>query len=199
MVLKRVPTVRTFCTEEELIKGFVDGWIKSFNKIPSKESIGVLYAQNALETGATKYMWNYNIGNVKAKDIPGQVVEYCVLNNVWEIINGKKIILSPESPGSWFLSFRTLADGVSHHISFLRNNRYNKAWEAVENGNPAAFVSKLKKLGYFTASEADYIKLMNFYFNKYMKSNHYELAIKANEKVKPWEKIGNFFSKLFSK
>lgn len=196
MPLKRVPTVRTFVTEEELIKGFVDGWVKSFNKLPSKESIGVLYAQNSLETGGTKYMWNYNIGNVKAKDIPGQTVEYCVLNNTWEIINGKRVILSPESPGSWFLAFRTLADGVAHHFSFLKNTRYSKAWAEVEAGNPAKFASKLKQLGYYTASEADYIKLMNYYFNKYMKSNHYENAIKANEKVKPWTQIADILSWL---
>ena len=191
-------TVKTTCSKSELIKGFVDGWIKQFNQIPSKESIGVLYAQNSLETGGTKYMWNWNIGNVKAVDKPGETVEYCVLNNVWEIINGKRIILSPNDPGSWFRSFPTLADGVAHHFNFLKNNRYKHAWTAVESGNPAAFAHLLKVAGYYTASETDYIKLMNSFFNSYMKSNDYENAVSNNPKVSVWTNIGNMFNKIFT-
>lgn len=197
-MLKKMETVKTTCSKSELIKGFVDGWIKQFNQIPSKESIGVLYAQNSLETGGTKYMWNWNIGNVKAVDKPGETVEYCVLNNVWEIINGKRIILSPNDPGSWFRSFPTLADGVAHHFNFLKNNRYKHAWTAVESGNPAAFAHLLKVAGYYTASEADYIKLMNSFFNSYMKSNDYENAVSNNPKVSVWTNIGNMFNKIFT-
>lgn len=197
-MLKKMETVKTTCSKSELIKGFVDGWIKQFNQIPSKESIGVLYAQNSLETGGTKYMWNWNIGNVKAVDKPGETVEYCVLNNVWEIINGKRIILSPNDPGSWFRSFPTLADGVAHHFNFLKNNRYKNAWTAVESGNPAAFAHLLKIAGYYTASETDYIKLMNSFFNSYMKSNDYENAISNNPKVSVWTSIGNMFNKLLT-
>lgn len=197
-MLKKMETIKTTCSKSELIKGFVDGWIKQFGKIPSKESIGVLYAQNSLETGGTKYMWNWNIGNVKAVDKPNEIVEYCVLNNVWEIINGKKIILSPNDPGSWFRSFPTLADGVGHHFNFLKNNRYKHAWTAVEAGNPAAFAHLLKVAGYYTASEADYVKLMNSFFNQYMKSNDYENAVNNNPKVSVWTSIGNMFNKLLT-
>lgn len=66
MTLKRIATVQTKVSTPELIKGFVDGWIKAFNTIPSKEAIGILYSQNSLETGETKFMWNYNIRKYKS-------------------------------------------------------------------------------------------------------------------------------------
>lgn len=144
MTLKLVPTVQTKVTTPELIKGFVDGWIKAFNTVPSKESIGVLYAQNALESGETKFMWNYNIGNVKVKDEPGKIVEYMMLKGTWEIINGKKIIFEPPHPATWFMAFPTLVDGIAHHFSFLKNGRYKTAWAAIEAGQPAKFAHELK-------------------------------------------------------
>lgn len=61
MTLKKIQTIQTKYTTSEFIKGLVDGWIKEFNTIPAKEAIGILYSQNSLETGETKFMWNNNI------------------------------------------------------------------------------------------------------------------------------------------
>jgi flagellar protein FlgJ len=91
-----------------------------------------------------------------------------MLKNVWEIIGGKKVIFQPPHQATWFRAFPTLADGVAHHLDFLRNHRYKASWSAVDAGNPAAFAHLLKVAGYYTAPEADYIKLMNVYFNKFM-------------------------------
>ncbi len=187
MAAKLVPTVRTKYTLTELIRGLVEGWYKKFGVIPKKESIGVLYAQNALETGGTVAMWNNNIGNVKfvANKNPDLDTgkEYMMLANVWEMINGQKVIFQPPHPATWFRAFPTLGDGVAHHLDFLRNYRYKKSWVAVENGNPAEFAHLLKVAGYYTASEADYVKLMNVYFNKFMKDKTFEAV--AAELVKP--------------
>lgn len=177
-----VPTVRTSYTLNQLIEGLVRGWYKQFGKIPTKESIGVLYAQNALETGGTVSMWNNNVGNVKFKananpDIDNGI-KYMMLNNVWEIVNGVKIIYQPPNPATWFRAFDTLGDGIAHHLGFLKNNRYKNAWTAVEAGNPTGFAHLLKLAGYYTAPEADYAKLMNAYFSKYMKSTTYEDVVK---------------------
>jgi hypothetical protein len=178
MAATLVPTVRTTYTQAQMIEGFIRGWIKQFGEIPSKTSVGVLYAQDALETGSTTSMWNNNIGNVKYKPTAGdEGWTYMMLANVWEIINGSKVYFQPPNPATWFRAFPSLADGVAFHLDFLRNHRYKNAWSAVESGNPAAFAHLLKIAGYYTAPEADYVKLMNYYFNKYMNDYTYEQVV----------------------
>lgn len=174
-----VPTVKTTITLNDLILGLIEGWMKQFNETPSKESIGVLYSQNALETGNTVSMYNYNLGNVKYIPSSGDDdnIEYIMLNNVWEIEKGVKVFYQPPNKQTWFRSFPTLADGVAHHLDFLKNHRYKNAWLAVESGNPAMFSRLLKISGYYTAPEADYSRLMCYYFNKYMKETVYEDGI----------------------
>lgn len=181
MPAKLVPTVRTTYTSAQVVKAFVEAWKRLYNQIPKKESIGVIYAQNALETGLTKAMWNNNIGNVKylAKPSDTESIEYCMLANVWEIVKGKKVTFQPPHPATWFRSFKSLADGVEYHFKFLKNNRYKDSWAAVEKGDPASFAHLLKLKGYYTASEADYIKLMKYHFNLFMRSKDFENAVKG--------------------
>jgi hypothetical protein len=183
MTAKLVTAVRTTYNQQQMIKGFVEGWFKQFGSVPKKESIGVLYSQNALETGGTVSMWNNNVGNVKF--VPNKDPnldagkEYMMLANVWEIIGGVKKIFNPPDPATWFRSFPTLAEGISFHLDTLKNKNFKSAWTAVDSGNPAAFAHLLKLKGYYTAPEADYIKLMNFYYSKYMKDSTFEVAIKS--------------------
>lgn len=182
MPARLVPTVRTTYTLNQLIYGLVHGWFKRFGEIPRKESIAVLYAQNALETGGTVAMWNNNIGNVKfvpntSNPEADNGKDYMMLANVWEMIDGKKVIFQPPHQATWFRAFPNLAEGVAHHMDFLRNHRYRTAWGAVVAGDPAAFSHLLKKAGYYTASEADYTRLMVSYFNKFMRDKTYEKAV----------------------
>lgn len=178
-----VPTVRTKYTLNELIGGLVRGWFKKFGVIPKKSSIGVLYAQNALETGGTVSMWNNNIGNVKfvasknPDDDNGK--QYMMLANVWEVINGQKVTFQPPHPATWFRAYPTLGDGIAEHMDFLKNHRYQKAWVAVEAGDPTNFAHLLKVAGYYTAPESDYVRLMNTYFNKFMKDTTFETVVAA--------------------
>jgi hypothetical protein len=177
MSAKLVPTIKTTCTQSELIKGYIQGWNRQFGSIPSKQAVGVLYAQNTLETGGTTSMWNWNLGNVKfvASNTPADDnIEYMMLANVWEIIHGQKVIFQPPSPATWFRSFNSLSEGVAFELDFLKNHRYKAAWAAVEAGDPAEFSHLLKVAGYYSAPEIDYTKLMNFYFNKFMKDTTYE-------------------------
>lgn len=178
MTATLVPTVRTTYTQQQMIEGFVRGWVQQFGFIPSKASIGVLYAQDALETGSTTSMWNNNIGNVKYIPTAGdEGWFYMMLANVWEIVNGQKVVFQPPNPATWFRAFTTLADGVAFQLDFLKNHRYKAAWTAVESGNPAAFAHLLKLAGYYTAPEADYVRLMNYYFTKYMNDYTYETVV----------------------
>lgn len=185
MAAKLVEAIKTPCTKMDFIRIAVLCWIKLFNKAPKKESIGIIYAQWGLETGYGSSCWNWNIGNCKF--IPGKNISdddglfYTKLSGVWEIINGKKIILDKENPGAWFKAFPSLFDGMMFHLDYLKNNRYKSSWIAVENGNPAEFAHLLKVAKYYTASELDYTNLMVSIFNSYMKMNSFEEAVNEIE------------------
>jgi len=181
MPAKLVPTVQTKYSQFELDQGLIKGWIKLFGTPPTKSQIGVLWSQNALETGLTAAMWCNNIGNVKYVPNAGdtEAVHYCMLRNVWEIINGKKVYFQPPSPATWFRAFDTLEEGVAFFFDLLRNRRYKAAWTAIEAGDPALFAHLLKVAGYYTASEADYRNAMLRYYNAFMASNDFEKALAA--------------------
>ena len=181
MPAKLVETTRTTYNTTQITKAFTEAWYKLYKQVPKKESIAVIFAQNALETGLTKSMWNNNIGNVKyvANASDTEAIQYCMLANTWEMVNGKKVIFQPPHPATWFRSFPTLTDGVVYHFNFLKNNRYKDSWIAVEKGDPALFAHLLKVKGYYTAAESEYVKLMNYYYNKFMSSKDFESAVKG--------------------
>lgn len=218
-----VPVRKTSYNSQEMIEGFIKGWFKQFGEIPKKECIGVIWSQNAIETGSTTSMWNNNIGNVKY--VPNKNPEldnditYMMLNNVWEIINGKKIIYQPPHPATWFRSFNTLEDGVAFHLDLLKNHRYKNSWKAVESGDPKLFAHLLKVSGYYTAPEPNYVQAIMYYFNKFMKDSTFDnvvVSLKPEIKIDPitgngtvtgdlnlvkpsttWNKITNIFSGIF--
>ena len=72
-----------------------------------------------------------------------------------------------------------MEEGVIHHMELLRNKRYKIAWKAVEQGDSALFARLLKQQGYYTAPVEDYVKLINYHFNKFMKLNTFEQALAA--------------------
>jgi hypothetical protein len=171
-----VPTVKTAYTKEEFVKSLIQAWQELFSETPSKQSIAIIVAQHGVETGdKSSYCWNNNICNVKAnlKDD----VEYCFLNNTWEIIGGKKVIFIPPHPACAFRSFRTLLDGVKFQLDLLKNKRYKSSWQYVISGDPVAFVKALKDARYFTASLESYTKNMKFFFDKFMKDSIFEKVV----------------------
>src|SRR5574338_42803 len=175
-----VPTVRTTYTNTQLVQGFIEGWRNLYGSFPRKESIAVIWAQNAIETGGTAAMWNNNIGNVKFVANGGNIDDgkkYMMLANTWEIVNGKKVIFQPPHPATWFRAFDTLAEGITFHFEFLRNRRYKTSWKAVEAGDPAQFSHLLKVAGYYTAPEETYTKAVVAYFNKFMRDKTFETVL----------------------
>jgi hypothetical protein len=179
MTATLVPTVRTPCTQYDLVKAFIGAWQEMYGSLPTKQQIGVVWAQNALETGLTHDMWNYNLGNIKYVANPGddESLKYCMLENVWEIVNGQRVVFQPPNPATWFRAFDTLTEGVFFYFNFLRNKRYRTAWTAVEAGDPAGFSHLLKMAGYYTAPEADYTRAEMAYFNKFMGSDYFDRAM----------------------
>lgn len=176
-----VLTKKTACSNKDLCKALIECWQELYGSTPKKEAVGVIIAQHNLETGEGSYCWNWNLGNVKYTKAAGDV-DYIALNGVWEIVNGKKVILTKDDPGSWFRAFSSLKEGTKFHLLFLKNNRYKSAWAYIENGDVAGFAKELKRKGYYTAAESSYIAGMMVHFNKYMKSKDYELSLEEIEK-----------------
>lgn len=120
----------------------------------SRAAAGILWAQFAAETGRGVNCWCWNIGNIRWSGDG----DYCMLRAVWEIIDGKRVVL-PDS-GSKFRAFASLDEGMCEHIEFLSTKRYAAVWPVVERGDPAGFAAALKARGYYTAPLAQYTASM---------------------------------------
>jgi len=178
MPLKLVELKKTPLPKEALVEAILFAWYDLWKEIPQKQSVGIFYSQTMIETGG-KSLYGNNISNVK---VPNKISEdkevlYHMLPNTWEILNGKKVIFQPPDRQTWFLSFRTLKDGIQHHLNFVKSGRYSNAWAAVKSGNVKEYATQLKARGYYTAPLADYIKGMNLFYSPYMKSKMYETAL----------------------
>jgi hypothetical protein len=159
-----------------LIKALVLAWQDLFGNIPSKGSIGVLWSQYCLETGSGNACWNYNLGNIK-KIRNASPEKYCMLPGTWEMVGGVKKQFFPPDPTTWFRAYDTLADGAKDYLIQLSQTHFKRAWPAVVAGSPAEFAHLLKVEDYYTAPESEYVAGVNRYFNEFMKTNDYELAV----------------------
>lgn len=140
------PAVRTPAAPRDVLEAIRRAWPDG-----SRESCLVLLAQWGIETGDGASCWNHNLGNVKR--VKGQA--WTMLGNVWEILDGKKVVFQPPHPQTHFCAFDSLDDGAAFYVEKLRT-RFAKAWPAVLSGDPATFSRTLKSLRYYTAPEQAY-------------------------------------------
>lgn len=181
---KEVQRIRTEVSETQMVQAIMGAWNDLFHTVPTKEQVSLIMAQNALETGGRKSMWNNNVGNIKAStDGP---YDYFYLRG-------------PEqtAPGKWeqlrmtFRAYPTLEDGVKDYLNLLsKNKRYASAWAHIQTPNPSAFSKALKEGGYYTGNESDYTKHVSSLYNKFNKSQSYEAARSGTS-----EEAGDMFSK----
>lgn len=121
---------------------------------PSLDSLAILWAQSALETGRWKSIHVYNFGN--AKLIPGQKYTSFKCS---EILDGKNQWFYPYHPQTFFAAWDTAEEGAKAYLNFLtKKKRYADAWREVLNGNPIKYCACLKVAGYFTADLVQYTK-----------------------------------------
>lgn len=166
----RVERVQTPVSETQLAQAIIEAWKNLFSETPSKEQVIMVIAQNALETGHRKSMWNYNIGNITTS---GQGSF-----NYFDDLTTKEQI----SPGKWekknlkYRAYPSLLDGVKDYLKLISGNKYASAWEHILKPNPTAFSKALKQIGYYTADEAPYTKQLNSIYNTLSKSDVYEKA-----------------------
>lgn len=199
----RVERVRTDISEPQMAQGILEGWKDLFGDTPTKEQVSLVLAQNDLETGHRKSMWNFNVGNITT-DGKGQYDYFDDLKTNEQT-----------SPGVWkkmnlkYRAYPTLKDGVKDYLKFLSaNKRYAGAWQHIVHPDPVAFSKALKQSGYYTANEEDYTKGLVGRLSQISKSKSYEDAL--NGKVPPPKEDGsmvakndgeqeNFFQKYLSK
>ncbi len=171
---------KTPATKEQVITALWSAWMRYFGQAPKRESIWVLAAQWALETGWGRSMHNYNLGNVKSREGDGFDYQFYACNEILPKAEATKLheadpehakILTtrsdgtciiwfyPNHPGCRFRAFNTLIEGATDYIAILAK-RFDKAWPAVSAGDPAQFCHLLKQQDYYTADEAGYTKTL---------------------------------------
>lgn len=141
-----------------------------FRRDIRKGPLAILLAHSALETGRWKAgCYNFNLGNIKASqayaDKPGNHHQYYRLNELLKQPDGsyKYEWFDPIHPQTRMRAYKTAALGGAEKIRFLmtasnpaKGNRYQKAADAIEADDPAAFSKELKVAGYYTAKEGPY-------------------------------------------
>ena len=163
----------TKITEEEACYYLREVWNKMYNEYPSKDSLALLWAQWALESGRGFFCHCYNWGNIKKVHLPDDGHDWCMFR-CNEILNGKAEWFDPPHPQTHFRAYPSPLEGAFDYVNFLANRkRYKPAWEEVKKGDPIAFSHQLKVCGYYTASESLYtkgiVRLTNEFKKKYDK------------------------------
>lgn len=165
-----------------------EAWRTLLQEEPKTESLLVLLAQWALETGHGKSVWNYNLGNVKATSsgpydycyfacnevlLDKQAVHYETASpstvKITRRVGDKCVVwFYPKHPGCCFRAFRTIEEGIVDYLGMMRR-RFSVAWPCVLSGDPAGFCHELKRSKYYTADEAEYTKNVTSIFYSYHK------------------------------
>ncbi len=185
-MLVQTPIIRTVASTRDYARAAINAWRFIYSAFPTKEQIGVLYAQWMVETSG-KHCWCWNIGNVKVTQAQVDAnVPWFDLPGTWEIINGTRVTLPDGHPGRRFRAYASLDAGMAEHMAFLRNKRYAPSWPFVEAGDPDGFARALKRQGYYSASADDYARIMVAAFSQWLKSSSFDeelaAAVKAAER-----------------
>lgn len=159
----RVQREKTIVSESQMTQAIINAWKSLFGSEPYKEQVALVMAQNALETGHRKSMYNYNVGNITTNDKS----QYDYFD---DLTTDEQV-----SPGQWkkmrlkYRAYKSLDEGVKDYLKFLSNpsGRYAQAWEHIKNPNPTSYSQELKRAGYYTANESAYTKNLNSLFKQY--------------------------------
>ena len=185
---------RTIVSLERMLESFALSWIAIFNDQPKKESLLVLLAQTALESGRFKSMYNYNLGNIKSTPNDNRDYTFYKCNEILPIITANKLLQTQKVDGgkvvitkniddktcvvdfypnhkyARFRAFETLNEGVVDYLNFIEI-KYRPAWSAVLAGDPVNFVHLLKENHYFTADESQYKKSVSSLHSEFLRLN----------------------------
>jgi hypothetical protein len=181
---RKVERVRTDISEPQMAQAIIMAWKDLFGNTPSKEQVSMILAQNNLETGHRKSMWNYNVGNIT--HAPGDGFDYWEgLDWLYEYFTDTSGFTQKQKKTIQlkYRAYPSLDAGVKDYLKFLNSKRYGGAFQHIVNPDPVAYSKALKQSGYYTADEASYTAGVKNLFNQANKSNSYELAMSG--KVAP--------------
>jgi hypothetical protein len=159
----KIPAQKTPVTRPEFIEACKRVWPKVFGEgtQPNEASLGMLWAQAALETGHFQKMYNYNFGNIKASAGWSQNNKFtgfkCGENLKDANGNVTSHLFSGEHPMCFFRAYDSLDAGVINFLGTLKKS-YGTALNFAAQGDPIGFTHALKQRGYFTADEDRYAK-----------------------------------------
>jgi len=182
---REVPAINTIIPQVDMFTCLGRSWFELFQSVPSRESIAVLWAHWAHETGRGKSCIQYNIGNIKyvegkwdgdftqfttheilsterAKYWKNWAVENRTpraVKVVKTLANNKCVVYfypcNPPNPVCSFRAYPSLLEGTRDYLSLLKS-RFSPAWPAVESGEILRFTDLLYKNKYFTADPKKY-------------------------------------------
>jgi mannosyl-glycoprotein endo-beta-N-acetylglucosaminidase len=167
----RVQRIKTDVSEPQMIQSIISAWHDLFGSTPSKDQVMLILAQNNLETGYRKAMWNNNAGNLTTDG-----------NGPFDFFDDLSTN-EQTAPGMWnkmnlkYRSYPTLEDGVKDYLRLLSSKHYSQAWQHILQPDPVAFSKGLKAGGYYTADEEQYTKALTNVFNHNQKSDNYQQAL----------------------
>ncbi len=145
---REVAIQRTPMTGEQAADALRAGWTKIYGSPPNRDTLAVLLAQWSHETGSGQSMYNYNFGGIKGSSPEGLTMRCRTREG-----HGANERTIRDN----FRAYRTAADGAEDYLRLL-DRRYGSAMDSARAGAPVSFVKNLKRGGYFTGSEAAYIK-----------------------------------------
>lgn len=198
MAEEKVQKVQTLITEPQMVQALISEFSKLEGKPPIKAQLALLIAQNNLETGHRKSMWNWNVGNITHK--PGDGFDY------WEGLDWLYVSMpnasgfTEEQKKTVKLKYRVYPDlqaGVRDYLSLLKRVKGGSVWKKILEGNPTEFSKALKAANYYTAHEQDTVdpvtgKKTHGYtsgilagVNGFNKRDSYEQAVNGNVSQAP--------------
>lgn len=143
-----VAAVRTRLSGEQAAEALSGAWESIHGEKPSAETLSILTAQWAHETGRGASMYNYNFGGIKGSSPEGLSTSLRTREG-W----GKTEVTIRDS----FRAYRTAEDGARDYLRLL-GGRYAGALESAKAGDAEGFVHNLKLRGYFTGNEQAYAR-----------------------------------------
>ncbi len=169
MVNQQVPKVNTPVSETELSRSFIEVASALFGVQLTKPQLSILVAQNNLETGGRKAMWNFNIGNITHA------------NDSFDYFMGAD--KTKDKSGKWvpttlkFRSYPNLNEGTKDYLNNLHSRGGGSVWNSILKADPVAFSKALKSTKYYEADEKDYTKGILSGVKAYNSNNSYEDAL----------------------
>lgn len=152
---------RTPLTAAEAGSALRSAWERHFGAAPSKETVAVLTAQWAHETGNGQSMFNYNFGGIKGVGPGGLTVHQRTREGYGA--NERTIFDN-------FRAYQNADEGATDYLSLLVR-KYPGAIEAADLGDAEGFVRGLKRGGYFTGSESAYISAVERHSRHFLRNS----------------------------